>query len=102
MDTDKGGGKRWKKTKKELIVYSAHLAGKSKGALASQRQKVGGGGWGSSLNLFVQKREVKGVPSILVGKSSVLSKERKRSIGRNHWKKVLVQFHGLTLDSILF
>ena len=44
-------------------------------------------GWGSSLNLFVQKREVKGVPSILVGKSRVLSKERKRSIGRNHWKK---------------
>ena len=87
MDTDKGGGKRWKKTKKELIVYSAHLAGKSKGALASQGQKVGEGG--SSLNLFVQKREVKGVPSILVGKSRVLSKERKRSIGRNHWKKSL-------------
>ena len=36
-----------------------------------------GGGWGGSLNLFVQKREVKGVPSILVGKSRVLSKERK-------------------------
>ena len=47
----------------------------------------GEGGWGSSLNLFVQKREVKGVPSILVGKSRVLRKERKRSIGRNHWKK---------------
>ena len=43
MDTDKEGGKRWKKTKKELIVYSAHLAGKSKGALASQGQKVGVG-----------------------------------------------------------
>lgn len=60
MDTDKEGGKRWKKTKKELIVYSAHLAGKSKGALASQGQKVGGGGGGAPSTFLSKNGRLKG------------------------------------------